>query len=104
MANSNSGHSKKLRAATAAAATKAKLASGEYRQFSVQGRAEDVELILAAVEKAGAAAYRLWQRFAGGISRGCLKGGKTRLFGNIGQDKGGCLSKPMILIKPSQRV
>ncbi|EMT6284351.1 hypothetical protein ACHZT2_002155 [Neisseria gonorrhoeae] len=72
MANSNSGHSKKLRAATAAAATKAKLASGEYRQFSVQGRAEDVELILAVVEKAGGsrvqALAKICRRYLEGLS------------------------------------
>ncbi|ENX8900385.1 hypothetical protein C7Y17_12260, partial [Neisseria gonorrhoeae] len=52
--------------------TKAKLASGEYRQFSVQGRAEDVELILAAVEKAGGsrvqALAKICRRYLEGLS------------------------------------
>lgn len=53
MANSNSEHSKQLRAKTAAASTRAKLDSGAYKQFSVQGKAEDIDVILAAIEKAG---------------------------------------------------
>ncbi|STZ77372.1 hypothetical protein [Bergeriella denitrificans] len=53
MANSNTEHSRKLRQTTAAAFAKAKLASGEYKQFAVKGKAEDIDAVLAAIEKAG---------------------------------------------------
>lgn len=53
MANSHTEHSKRLRAKTAAAATKQKLANGAYQQFSVQGKAEDMAIIQAAIDKAG---------------------------------------------------
>lgn len=53
MANSNTEHSRKLRAATAAAHTKAKLASGEYKAIGLNGKSEDIEVILQAVAKAG---------------------------------------------------
>lgn len=53
MANSNTAHSKKLRAATAAAFTREKLKSGAYQQISLQGKREDMAVILAAIEQAG---------------------------------------------------
>lgn len=53
MANANTEHSKKLRQATAQKWQREKLKSGEYKQFSVQGKAEDVDVILAAIGRAG---------------------------------------------------
>lgn len=53
MSNSNTEHSKKLRQETAAAFARAKLASGEYVQMSVKGKAEDMAVIRAAMDKAG---------------------------------------------------
>ena len=53
MANSNSEHSVKLRRETAARINREKLQSGEYKQFAVKGRAQDIDVILAAIEKAG---------------------------------------------------
>ena len=44
---------KKRYAQTATRINQAKLASGEYRQFSVKGRAEDIEVIEAAINKIG---------------------------------------------------
>lgn len=48
-----SEHSKKLRAATAAKFNQEKLASGEYRRISLQGKAQDLDIIDAAIAKAG---------------------------------------------------
>ncbi len=53
MANANTEHSKKLRAATAAAAKRQKLKSGEYRQISIYAPTEEMDIIDAAVAKAG---------------------------------------------------
>lgn len=53
MANSNTEHSRKLRQKTAAAFAKAKLASGEYVQMAVKGKAADMAVIRAAMDKAG---------------------------------------------------
>lgn len=46
-------HSKKLRQKTAATFTKTKLNNGEYRQLSLQGKAEDIAIIDAAIAQAG---------------------------------------------------
>lgn len=53
MANSLSEHSRQLRSRTAAAHNKAKLASGEYRSIGLTGRAEDIDIIDAAIARAG---------------------------------------------------
>lgn len=53
MANAHTEHSKKLRAKTAAAANKAKLASGVYKRLSIQGKAEQIDCIQAAIHQAG---------------------------------------------------
>lgn len=53
MANSNTEHSKKLRAATAAAANRKKLQSGAYRQYTIKAPAADMDIIDAAIAKAG---------------------------------------------------
>lgn len=53
MANANTEHSKKLRAATATKANREKLASGEYRQFALKGKAADMDIIDAAIAQAG---------------------------------------------------
>ncbi|MDO4694960.1 MAG: hypothetical protein Q4A62_10175 [Eikenella sp.] len=53
MANSNTEHSKKLRAATAAAAAKKKLQSGAYRQYTIRAKAAEMDVIDAAIAKAG---------------------------------------------------
>lgn len=53
MANAQTEHSRKLRQKTAAEARRKKLASGEYRSLTVQGRASDMDIIDRAVEKAG---------------------------------------------------
>lgn len=53
MANSNTEHSKKLRSSTAAAFNKSKLASGEYRQTTLKGKAADMDIIDAAIALAG---------------------------------------------------
>ena len=53
MANAQTEHSKKLRAQTAAAANKAKLASGVYKRLAIQGKAAQIDLIQSAIEKAG---------------------------------------------------
>lgn len=53
MANANTEHSKKLRAATAAAARRKKLESGAYRQMAVCATAAEMDVIDAAVVKAG---------------------------------------------------
>ena len=44
---------KKRYAQTATAINKAKLQSGEYKQFGVKGHAADIDVILAAIECAG---------------------------------------------------
>lgn len=49
----SNAEAKKRYAATATRINQAKLVSGEYKQFAVKGRAEDINAILAAVEKAG---------------------------------------------------
>lgn len=38
---------------TSAEFTREKLQNGQYKQFSVQGKAEDIDVILVAIEKAG---------------------------------------------------
>lgn len=53
MANSNTEHSKKLRAATATAFAREKLKSGAYQQISLRGKSEDMAVIFAAIEQAG---------------------------------------------------
>lgn len=53
MANANTEHSKKLRAATAAKYNREKLASGERRAITINGKAEEMDIIDAAIEKAG---------------------------------------------------
>ncbi|STZ77199.1 hypothetical protein [Bergeriella denitrificans] len=53
MANAQTEHSKKLRAKTAAAHNKAKLASGERKTLSLNGKAEEIDTINAAIAKAG---------------------------------------------------
>lgn len=53
MSNSHSTHSRALRRKTANAALSAKLASGEYRQMLVRGKAEDMDVIDAALAQAG---------------------------------------------------
>ncbi len=60
--NANTEHSKKLRAATAAKANAAKLASGEYKQLSLRGRAEDMAPVLAAMERAGGSKVQALKR------------------------------------------
>ena len=54
MANSNSEHSKKLRQAHAAAYNKAKLASGERKQITINGKAEHIDIINEAIAQSGA--------------------------------------------------
>ncbi|MFC3873332.1 hypothetical protein [Neisseria musculi] len=44
---------KKRYAKTATRINQAKLDNGVYKQFAVKGRAEDINIILAAIEKAG---------------------------------------------------
>ncbi|MDO4879556.1 MAG: hypothetical protein Q3966_09765 [Neisseria sp.] len=51
--NDISPEAKKRYAKTATAINQAKLNSGEYKQFAVKGRAQDIDIILAAIEKAG---------------------------------------------------
>ena len=46
-------NAKKRYAQTATRINQAKLASGEYRQFSVKGKAEDIEIIETAINKIG---------------------------------------------------
>lgn len=53
MANSNTEHSKRLRAKTAVEAARKKLQSGEYRQYTIRAKAEEMDIIDAAIEKAG---------------------------------------------------
>lgn len=53
MGNANTKHSVALRSKTAAEHLKKKLASGEYRSIKLNGRSEDLDVIDAAVEKAG---------------------------------------------------
>lgn len=53
MANSNTEHSKKLRQQTAAKWQREKLASGERRTFTVNGKAAEMDIIDAAIAKAG---------------------------------------------------
>lgn len=53
MANSQTEHSKKLRAKTATAFNKAKLQSSEYKQMRIQGKATQIDLINTAIEQAG---------------------------------------------------
>lgn len=48
-----SAHSRRLRSQTAAAHNKEKLASGEYRQILVKGLAADMDIIDAAIARAG---------------------------------------------------
>lgn len=53
MANSNTEHSKKLRRDTANKFYREKIQSGEYSQMLVKGKAEDMAVIQAAIDKAG---------------------------------------------------
>lgn len=53
MANPVTEHSKQLRIKTATRINREKLDSGEYKQFAVKGKAGDIDVILAAIEKAG---------------------------------------------------
>ena len=53
MANAQTEHSRKLRQKTASEARRKKLASGEYRSLTIQGKAADIDIIDRAVEKAG---------------------------------------------------
>lgn len=53
MSNKLTEHSRQLRIRTAAAHTKAKLKSGEYRTFTLTGRAEDMDIVDAAIARAG---------------------------------------------------
>lgn len=53
MANSNTVHSKKLRAATAAKYTREKMANGELRQINIRMKTEDMAIIDEAVARAG---------------------------------------------------
>lgn len=53
MSNSNTDHSRKLRQQTAAKWQREKLASGERRTFTVNGKAAEMDVIDAAIARAG---------------------------------------------------
>ncbi|STQ99863.1 Uncharacterised protein [Kingella potus] len=53
MANANTEHSKKLRQQTAAKWQREKLASGERRTMTINGKAAEMDIIDAAIAKAG---------------------------------------------------
>lgn len=53
MANSNTEHSRKLRAKTAAEHTKRKLADGSIKQYGIQLKREDAELFEQVCAKIG---------------------------------------------------
>lgn len=58
MANANTEHSKKLRQATAAKWQKEQLAKGLYKQLTIKGKAEDMNIIEEAIKKAGGSKAR----------------------------------------------
>lgn len=53
MANSNTEHSKNLRRQTANKFYKEKIKTGEYAQMTVKGKADDMAIIRAAIERVG---------------------------------------------------